>query len=61
MTLYNFKISESTFNPLAQSSIECEIEGHSVSGKLSMNRLLLAKDFSTEATIPLVRTVVVKK
>ena len=61
LTLYNFKVSEDTFNALAQANIEVEIEGHSISGKISMNRLLLAKDFACPVTIPLVKTVVVKK
>jgi hypothetical protein len=45
LTLYNFKISEGTFNLLSGSQVQVMIDDESVHGSIPMNRLLLADNF----------------
>jgi len=57
LTLYNFKVSEETFNQLAQANLQCMIDGAGVHGEMSMNKLLLSSDFKLKFTVPLIKSV----
>lgn len=61
LTLYNFKVSQETFNLLAQSDLRVLIEDHDVGGKICMNKLLLSEGYKMFAKIPLVKTISLKK
>jgi hypothetical protein len=61
LTLYNFKVSNETFNTLAQSDLRVTIEGHDIAGKICMNKLLLAEGYKMHAKIPLVKTISLNK
>lgn len=52
-SLYNFKVDEETFNKLVNSTLKISIDGQSVSGSLSMIKLIMAKNYKFDFSIPL--------
>jgi len=56
-TLYNFKVDEETFNKLVTSNLKIHLDGYPVSGQIGMIKLLMAKGYKYQATIPLERTI----
>ena len=56
-TLYNFKVDEETLSKLIASNLKVQLEGLSVSGSMPMVKLLMAKGYKLEITIPMERTV----
>jgi hypothetical protein len=56
-TLYNFKVDEETLSKLIQSNLKVQLDGLSVSGAMPMVKLMMAKGYKLEVTIPVERTV----
>ncbi len=56
-TLYNFKVDEETLSKLIASNLKVQLESVSVHGSMPMVKLLMAKGYKLEVTIPMERTV----
>ena len=56
-SLYNFKVDEETFNKMVTSTMKVSIEGLPVTGNLSMIKLLMAKNYKLQISIPLERSI----
>jgi hypothetical protein len=57
LNLYNFKVNEKTFIPLANAKLQIMIEGLNVHGEMSMNKLLLAHNYQLKCVVPLTKTI----
>jgi hypothetical protein len=53
LSLYNFRVDEATLQQYVGSVLNVAIKDHGVSGKLAMNKLIMANDFRLEASIEL--------
>lgn len=45
LSLYNFMVSEETFNGLSASNLKVGLDDMNISGKFQMNKLLMAPNF----------------
>ena len=60
LSLYNFMVSEETFNGLSASSLKVSLDDMDIQGKFQMNKLLMAPNFKLAVQIPLTKTVVIE-
>jgi len=60
LSLYNFMVSEDTFNKLSASELVVALDGMGIEGRVQMNRLLMAPNFKLSFNLPLTKTVVVE-
>ena len=60
LTLYNFMVSEDTFNQLSASELRVSIDDMGIEGKVSMNKLLMAPGFKLAFRVPMTKTVVIE-
>lgn len=60
LSLYNFMVSEETFNGLSASNLKVGLDDMNISGKFQMNKLLMAPNFKLAVQIPLTKTVVIE-
>ena len=56
-TLYNFKVDEETFNKLVGANLRVLLDGYPISGQVGMIKLLMAKGYKYQASIPLEKTI----
>ena len=59
LSLYNFRVDETTLGMFVASMMTFSIPEYQVEGSLNMNKVLLAENFKLEATVPLRQTVTV--
>ena len=59
LTLYNFMVSEETFNKLSAAELTVSLNDQPVEGKIQMNKLLMAPKFRLAVKVPLTKTVVI--
>ena len=60
LSLYNFKVSEETFNALSASNLTVGLDDMGIIGKVQMNKLLMAPNFKLAIQIPMTKTVVIQ-
>ena len=58
LSYYKFNMDEDTFNLMASSQIEFQIEGTSAKGSVNMNRLLLADKYRLKQDVQIEETIV---
>jgi hypothetical protein len=56
-TLYNFKVDEETFNKLVAANLKIQLDGYPVSGQIGMIKILMAKGYKYQASIPLEKVI----
>jgi len=56
LSLYNFKVSEDTISELTNSCLQLSSDSLNVKGSVSMNKLLLAKQFDLSYMVQLEQT-----
>lgn len=61
LTLYNFRITDETFNMLSQSYIQVMLDDLQVHGQIQMSKLIMAPNFKLAVRIPLTKTTVVQQ
>ena len=59
LTLYNFMVSEDTFNKLSAAELKVSINEQPIEGKVKMNKLLMAPKFKLALQVPLTKTVII--
>lgn len=57
LNLYNFRVNEQTFLPLANAKLQIMLDNKSVHGEMSMNKLLLAHNYQLKCVVPLTKTI----
>lgn len=57
LSLFNFRIDESTLGDYVQSELRFGILEHNVQGQLKMNKLIMSHDFKLETSIELIQTI----
>ena len=60
LSLYNFMVSEETFNHLSASELCIQLDNMSIEGRVKMNKLLMAPNFKLSLQVPLTKTVVIE-
>ena len=60
LSLYNFMVSEETFNGLSASHLTVALDDMNIAGKVQMNKLLMAPNFKLAIQVPLTKTVVIE-
>lgn len=59
VSLYNFKVDETTLAPFINSSIKAIIPNYDVEGTMEINKLLMCQDFILKGEIKLMRKVTI--
>ena len=60
VSLYNFMVSEETFNKLSAAELSVTLDEMSIEGRFQMNKLLMAPDFKLALQVPLTKTVIIE-
>ena len=60
LSLYNFMVSEETFNLLSAADLVIGIENMPIEGRVKMNKLLMAPGFKLALRVPLSKTVIIQ-
>ena len=60
LSLYNFMVSEDTFNQLSNADLVVSIGNMNIEGRVKMNKLLMAPNFKLSLQVPMTRTVVIE-
>ncbi len=60
LSLYNFMVSEETFNHLSASELCIQLDDMSIEGRVKMNKLLMAPNFKLSLQVPLTKTVIIE-
>ena len=60
LSLYNFMVSEETFNKLSASELTVSLDDMNIEGKVKMNKLIMAPNFKLALQVPLTKTVIIE-
>jgi len=60
VSLYNFMVSEDTFNQLSSADLTVSIDDMNIDGSVKMNKLLMAPDFRLALKVPLTKVVIIE-
>ena len=60
LSLYNFMVSEETFNALSAANLSIAIDGQETEGQIKMNKLLMAPGYKLAMRVPMTKTVVIE-
>ena len=60
LSLYNFMVSEETFNQLSASELSVVIDGHDTAGSIKMNKLLMSPGYKLAVRVPMTKTTIIE-